>query len=173
MSIKSLSLSILTTKKVVVCMDRHLRAVGIKFVLVSIVILSLFGIFYHVTFNNLLFMCLVTTGVSYGIGDLLIYPRLGNLWSTVIDSITYFAVVWTLSFFIIGVSMPLTLAALAATYFLTIAEPLFHTYMKERVYLIEDKPAVEQMPLGHLQMEMSEEIDDPKLRGKNEKNDLN
>lgn len=150
-------------------MDRHLRAVGIKFVVVSTVILSLFGIFYHVTFSYLLFMCLVTTGVSYGVGDLLIYPRLGNLWSTVIDSVTYFAVLWVLSSFIIGVSMPLTLATIAATYFLTIAEPLFHTYMKERVYQVEDKPSIEYMPLGNLQMEASEEIDDPKLRSNDDK----
>src|SRR5690625_7531789 len=120
MSIKSLSLSILTTKKVVVCMDRHLRAVGIKFVLVSIVILSLFGIFYHVTFSYLLFMCLVTTGVSYGVGDLLIYPRLGNLWSTVIDSVTYFSVLWVLCYFLICVYLLLILVSLDDIAFFTL-----------------------------------------------------
>lgn len=150
-------------------MERHLRAVGIKFILVSVVILSLYGIFYHLTFSHLLFMSLLITGLSYGIGDLIVYPRLGNLWSTVIDSVMYFSILWLLSSVIVGVPAPITLVALAATYFLTIAEPLFHTYMKERVYEIEDDHTVEEIPLGHLQMEMSEEIDDPKIRHDHER----
>lgn len=140
-------------------MERHLRALGIKFILVSVVILSLYGIFYQLTFNQLLFFSIVTTGIAYGIGDVMIYPRLGNLWSTAIDALMYFAMLWTLSSLMITVPAPITLAAIAATYFLTIAEPLFHTYMKERVYELEDDTIDAEIPLGQLQVEMSEEFD--------------
>jgi len=145
-------------------MESHLKAIGIKFIIVSTVILSLFGIFYTVTFGYLLFMCLAITGISYGVGDLFIYPKLGNLRTTLIDSVMYFSIVWLLSFMIIGVSTSLLIATLAATYFLTIAEPLFHTYMKERVYKIEDVQSLDHFQMGELQMEASEEIDDPTLR---------
>lgn len=149
-------------------MERHLLALGIKFILVSVVILSLYGIFYQLTFSQLLLMSVLITGISYGVGDLLIYPRLGNLWATIIDSFMYFSAAWLLSFSLVGVQMPITLVALATTYFLTIAEPLFHTYMKERVYGIEDRSMVDEIPLGPLQMEVSEEIDDPKRRSEYE-----
>lgn len=145
-------------------MEGHLKAIGIKFIIVSTVILSLFGIFYNLTFGYLLFMCLAITGISYGIGDLLIYPKLGNFWSTLIDSVMYFSTVWLVSFIAVGISTSLLIATLAATYFLTIAEPLFHTYMKERVYRIEDVPSLDHFQMSEWQMETSEEIDDPTLR---------
>jgi len=144
-------------------MEGHLKALGIKFIIVTTIIMSLFGIFYQLTFTSLLMLCLLITGLSYGIGDLIVYPRFGNLWATVIDGLFYFGTIMLLSFIMIGMSFSITVTVLAATYFLTIAEPLFHTYMKERVYRIEDDDLRTDFPLGDLQMEISEEISEQQI----------
>jgi|SRR5690625_1672083 len=144
-------------------MEGHLKALGIKFIIVATIIMSLFGIFYQLTFTNLLMLSLLITGLSYGVGDLIVYPRLGNLWATVIDGLFYFGTILLLSFVMIGISFPITITVLAATYFLTIAEPLFHTYMKERVYRIEDDDLRTGFPIGDFQMEASEEISEQQV----------
>lgn len=133
---------------------RHIFAIGIKLVIVGTVVLSIFGVFSTASLSSLIMMSLIITLLSYGIGDLFILPQLGNVLATIVDFAIYFLAVWSLAGLFIGVETGLTLASLAITYFITLAEPLFHAYVTERVFEIEDEVIV---PLEQYQTEISEE----------------
>lgn len=134
---------------------RHIYAIGIKFILVGTVISSIFSVFFNASLANILMMSIVVALVSYVIGDLVILPQLGNVIASIIDFAVYFLAVWTLSGLMIGIEQGITLATLAATYFLTLAEPLFHAYIIERVLRLERARVV--IPLEQFQTEAGEE----------------
>lgn len=119
---------------------RHGIAFGIKLIIVSIVTLSLFGIFYNASLTPLIVMSFIIAGTGYIIGDLLILRRLGNVFASLLDFVLYFATIWLLSGMFLGASNAMTIASLAASYLITVTEPLFHAYMEERVFE-EDRPA--------------------------------
>lgn len=146
-------------------MERHAKAIGIKFIIVSIVIFSLFGIFYNVSLAKLFMMSVIVTGVAYVLGDLFMYPRFGNFLATLSDFALAFGSVWVLSYALIGMSMPLTLASLAAAYFIATTEPLFHTYMKEKVLQIEEDPEYRPARVpSELQTEFAKDMDAKTIR---------
>lgn len=134
---------------------RHLYAIGIKFILVGTVISSLFSVFFNASLANLLIMSIGIALVSYVIGDLVILPQLGNVIASIIDFGIYFLAVWTLSGLMIGIEQGITLASLAASYFLSLAEPLFHAYIIERVLRLERTRVV--IPMEQFQTEAGEE----------------
>lgn len=112
----------------------HLKALGIKFIYTSIIIFSLFGIFNNVSIGKLFIMSLMTTGISYIVGDLIVLPRIGNIRSTILDFGLSFLTVLILGGLFIITDIKITLASLAAAFFMMCIEPLFHTYMVERVF---------------------------------------
>lgn len=112
----------------------HLKAISIKFIYISIITFSLFGIFNNASLGKLLFMSVLTTGISYVLGDLMIFPRIGNLISTILDFGLAFLSILILGGLLIITNFQITLASLAAAFFIMCIEPLFHTYMTERVF---------------------------------------
>src|SRR5699024_3521012 len=112
----------------------HLKAIGIKLIYISLIIFSLFGIFNNASIGKLVMLSLLTTGISYIVGDLMIYPRIGNVMSTILDfGLSFISIVMVGGILIIN-NMQMTLASLAAAFFIMCIEPLFHTYMTERVF---------------------------------------
>ena len=63
----------------------HLKVIGIKFIVIAVVIYSLFGILYNATLMNLFWISLLITGISYLIGDLFILRKFGNIKATIAD----------------------------------------------------------------------------------------
>lgn len=137
-------------------MERHAKALGIKYIIISIVTFSLFGVFINTTLAELFFMSVLLTLFAYFIGDVFIYPRLGNIIATFTDFAFYFILTWLWSYGFVGMSLSHTIASLAAAYLLTMTEPLFHTYMKEKILVdAEEDMLFEQ---GALQTEIAEEM---------------
>lgn len=136
---------------------KHVKALGIKWIIIVTIMFSLFGIFHNVSLASLLFMSIIVTGASYVLGDLLLLPRIGNVFATLADFGLSFVLFGLLSIVLIETTFPITLASLAAAFFTTSIEPLFHAYMQEKVFPIQR--AHLSFPLSHLQTETSEEID--------------
>jgi len=145
---------------VVFRLQRHAKAIGIKFIIVSVVLFSLSGIFHNVTLTKLLFMSVSVTGFTYVLGDVFMYRRFGNIIATLFDFALSFIAVWFLAYTMIEASMSMMLASLGATYLLTMTEPLFHTYMKERVFQVDDELEYS----GELQTEFAEEMEDETIK---------
>ncbi|WP_078544121.1 YndM family protein [Litchfieldia alkalitelluris] len=112
---------------------KHLKALGIKFIVISIVLLSVLTIFSNATIGGVLVISAMVTGVSYIIGDLFILPRLGNMIATIADFGLAFASVWILSAIFIGTAFPILTASVFAAIFISLGEALFHAYMQSRV----------------------------------------
>lgn len=134
---------------------RHLYAIGIKLLLVGTVVLSIFGIFSNTSIPSLLLLSLAIATGSYIIGDLFILPQFGNIMATIVDFGLYFLAVLSFVGLSLGIQAGLVLATLATTYFLTLAEPLFHVYMIERVFEIDQEEII--VRLEDFQTEAGEE----------------
>ena len=136
---------------------RHLKIISIKFIIITITVLSLFGIFDHAYFGNLVLIGLVTTLISYGLGDMFILRRFGNLIASISDFILTFFVYWILASIFIGQSQAIIVTSLAAAFFTTCVEPFIHVYILEQ--FSNFKGGKDHEAFGQLQTEFAEDMD--------------
>jgi hypothetical protein len=139
---------------------KHLKALLIKFVGTSIVLLSLFGIFSESTsIGEIITFGVLTTLISYFVGDLFILPKFGNLVATIADFGLSFLLLWGLSSFFIGPSLSVTLTSFFAALGITIVEGLFHIYMKS--IILDDNRSEKEFRIDNTRYatEFSEEHD--------------
>lgn len=114
----------------------YAKVLGIKFVAISITVLSIYGIFNHVTLSTLMMISLLTTIISFLIGDLVILRKFGNLVASIADFFLAFGTLWVLSTLIVGGGMPMVGGAvpilttsLLSAFFIACVEPFVHEYM--------------------------------------------
>lgn len=139
---------------------RHFKALGIKFIVISIVLLSLFGIFRGASFGEILLMSILVTGLAYVVGDLFTLPRAGNTVATIADFGLSFFAIWILSYMFMDNTSGLITASLVAAGAIALSEVLFHAYMQNKV--LEGEPQVENRPQfrPNFQTEFAEEYDE-------------
>lgn len=148
---------------------KHIKAIGIKFIYVTIVIASIFGILHHASIAMLISMSVVVTGATYLFGDLFLLPRFGTIIASIADFGFVFLLLWGLDNLFVNATMAMFLFSLAGAFFITSCEPLFHAYMEEKVL----QTRREIWPPNNLQTEFSEELDKQTLlRKKNKKDKL-
>ncbi|MFT4414036.1 YndM family protein [Fredinandcohnia humi] len=141
---------------------KHLKALGIKFIVVSIVILSLLGIFGDTSVGELLLISLLVTAVAYILGDLFILPRMGNLIATVADIGLAFFTIWALSYMFLERTPSLVTAALVSSLAIGASEAIFHAYMQNKVLNNKDyKQNRQQQFRPSYQTEFAEENELP------------
>lgn len=107
----------------------YLKVLGIKFVAISITVLSIYGIFQFATLTNLIVISLLTTVVSFLIGDLLILRKTGNLVASIADFVLAFATLWVLSTMFVSAGVPIAATSLLSAFFIACVEPFVHEYM--------------------------------------------
>lgn len=134
----------------------HLKVLGIKLIVISIIVYSLFGILFNASLINLLWISLLVTGISYLIGDLFALRKYGNIVASIADFPLAFLLLWVLGNLFIDRGMPIALLSLTGAFFITLCEPLIHAYMQNKFsdYVQEDSPTINQ-----LQTEFAEETD--------------
>jgi len=139
---------------------RHFKALGIKFIVISIVLLSLFGIFRGASFGEILLMSILVTGLAYVVGDLFTLPRAGNTVATIADFGLSFFTIWILSYMFMDNNSGLITASLVAAGAIALSEVLFHAYMQNKV--LEGEPKVENRAQFRpsFQTEFAEEYDE-------------
>ena len=135
----------------------HVKALCIKTVFTTVVLLSLLVVFDSLTFGQILFVSLALVLISYGISDVFLLPVFGGPIATVVDFATCFTVVWLLTGVFVGQTPTLVMASVGIAYILTICETLFHKYMKDRV-LPKKLATIIPFPRMNLQTEISEEF---------------
>ncbi|MGN7297933.1 YndM family protein [Ferdinandcohnia sp. SAFN-114] len=138
---------------------RHFKALGIKFIVISIVLLSLFGIFRGASFGEILLMSILVTGLAYVVGDLFTLPRAGNTVATIADFGLSFFAIWILSYMFMDNTSGLITASLVAAGVIAISEVLFHAYMQNKV-LNEEKHVTRTHFRPSYQTEFAEEYDE-------------
>ncbi|MFA1822983.1 YndM family protein [Virgibacillus oceani] len=135
----------------------HIKALGIKFIVISIIVFSLFSIFNFAVFDNLLLISLTATIVTYLLGDMLILKKLGNVTATLSDFALSFFLYWILGSLFFGMSAAITLTSLTAAFFTTIAEPFIHVYIQNQVFSNDKKDTPKSF--RHVQTEFADEME--------------
>ena len=136
----------------------NLKVLGIKLIATTIIVFSIFGIFYDVSFFNLFLVSILTTAITYIIGDLFILGRFGSVVASISDFFLAFITLATLSYFLIETMMPIVAASLFAAFFLSLVEPFLHAYMQEQD-VSKGQREYRTPPVGDLQYEFSEETE--------------
>ena len=114
----------------------HVKALGIKFIVISIVLLSILGIFSETaTLGEILIISFLVTGVSYILGDLYVLPKFGNLMATIGDFGLSFLSVWALSSIFLEPNFSIVAASLFAALFITFSEALIHPYIQNKIFM--------------------------------------
>lgn len=148
---------------------RHVTAIVIKFLLTAVVVFAIMSTFNVPTFTDMLLISLLTTGLAYIIGDLLILPKFGNTIAAVADFGLATISIWILSYVFIGANFPAFTAAIITGFFLSICEGLFHIYMKRKVLIEkekENKNKKYRLATKQVQTEFSQEKDIHKSKKK-------
>ncbi|GAA0490479.1 hypothetical protein GCM10008986_15600 [Salinibacillus aidingensis] len=113
---------------------RHLMALGIKFVVICTVILSLYTVFQNTGLLSLFGISVLLVGLGYLLGDLLILRRFGNLTATLSDFALSFLVLFFYGMINDIPTWESGNMALFSAFFITMSEGLFHFYMQNHVF---------------------------------------
>jgi hypothetical protein len=132
----------------------NFKALGIKLIVHMITVLSIFGIFFDASLTNLVIIGIITTAISYLIGDRFLLRRFGNVKASIADFFLTFFTLAILGYLLIETDMPLITTSLFAAFFITLTEPFIHAYILEN-----EAKAKRKRPLrsGRLQTEFAEE----------------
>lgn len=134
----------------------HLKALGIKFIIITVIVMSLFSIFNFAVFDNLILISLITTVVTYLLGDMLLLRHLGNVIATISDFALSFFLYWMLGSLFFGMTGTIALTSLAAAFFTTVTEPFIHEYIQNQVFSEEkEKPKT----FRQMQTEFADEME--------------
>lgn len=123
---------------------KHAKALGIKFVFTTIILLVLFTVFDTANIWQILVISVLFTVLSYLLGDLLILRKFGHLVAALSDLVLSFVALWLLGMIIISDFDRLLLAAGVSALLLTICEALFHSHLSNNVMKIKGSKSPEQ-----------------------------
>ena len=112
---------------------KHMKNLAIKFISILAVLFIILGIFYDMSFGNVLSISVVLTLASYLIGDLLILRRTNNTMATISDFAIAFLVIW-----LMGENLTygdsLIMPALIAAAGIALFETFFHKYVSRQIH---------------------------------------
>ena len=97
------------------------------------VLLIILGLFYGVSFADILWTSLLLTVASYLIGDLFILPLSNNLTATLADLGLAFLGIWLIGSYMYPVDVPVVAAAFFSALIIMVGEWFFHRYMENQV----------------------------------------
>ncbi|MFP3323283.1 DUF2512 family protein [Planococcus sp. SIMBA_160] len=120
---------------------KHLIALAIKFVIITLVLLVILTWAFDVSFMNTLMISLALTALSYAIGDLLVFLNAGkpgnqvsrNTVATFADFIMALAVILLVGWLLTGEFAAMVTPALVSALVLSAGEWFFHQYVDRSV----------------------------------------
>ncbi|MFS0752344.1 YndM family protein [Oceanobacillus sp. 1P07AA] len=134
---------------------KHLKAIGIKFVIIATILLSIVSIFEFLSVTEMIVMSAILTLATYVIGDLWILPKMGYVAAAIGDLIFAYASVWLLLYTFLGTTFPIATASVYISIIISLTESVFHIYMKEKI--LEEKDNTRRTNMQTVQAEFAEE----------------
>ena len=111
---------------------KHVYALIIKYIMVTVMLYIVLGLFYRVGFGDILFLSLIVTALIYLLGDLLVLPMGGNVMATVADFAIALVAVWLVGGFWLNYGISIV-PALYAAILIGAGEWFFHKYLVGRI----------------------------------------
>ncbi len=128
---------------------KHTYALFIKFLLTGITLYLILGLFYRVSYANILLTTVVLTVAGYLV-DVFLMPRIGNLFATLSDLLLSFSIIWLIGTYFFDTDigtyyfkrdeMPLFGASTVAAIAITVVEWFFHRYLRRQIHAEEANP---------------------------------
>ncbi|MFP3357287.1 DUF2512 family protein [Planococcus sp. SIMBA_143] len=120
---------------------KHLIALAIKFVIITVVLLIVLTWAFDISFMNTLMISLALTALSYAVGDMLIFLNAGkpnnqstrNTIATFTDFIMALGVILLVGWLLTGEFAALVVPALVSALVLSAGEWFFHQYVDHSV----------------------------------------
>jgi hypothetical protein len=152
---------------------KHLKALTIKFIMVTAMLTIVLGLFYGVNFGDILMLSVIVTAAAYLIGDLFILPQFGNTTATIADFGLAFIAIWLFGANIIEEAIPIVTASLLSAAAISIGEWFFHKYMKNQILKEDTATATtnRNMQQEAVGTEFAEETDAQDIKQKNRQED--
>ena len=124
----------------------HLKAVLIKFVMLTAVLWIVLTVAFDVSFLNTLIVSAVLTAAAYVLGDLLIFRKSGkdqehqkrNLIATFSDTVMAFAVIWLMGEALFSNDTNILSASLISAILIAGGEWYFHKYIDKNVFYVKE-----------------------------------
>ena len=124
----------------------HLKAVLIKFVMLTAVLWIVLTVAFEVSFLNTLLVSAVLTAAAYVLGDLLIFRKSGkdqehqkrNLIATFSDMVMAFAVIWLMGEALFSNDTNILSASLISAILIAGGEWYFHKYIDKNVFYVKE-----------------------------------
>ena len=118
---------------------KHTRALLIKFVMITVVLLVTLGFLYGVDFGDILTISLILTIAAYLIGDMVILPQFGNTAATIADFGLAYLGTWLVGAMIIEQPIRLGVASFITALIIAIGEAFYHRYLTKTVIHDQNK----------------------------------
>ncbi|GLO65493.1 YndM family protein [Oceanobacillus kimchii] len=143
---------------------KHLKAIGIKFIIMATILLSIVSVFEFVSVAEIIVMSAILTLAAYVIGDLWILPKMGYVAATIGDLFFSYASVWLLLYVFLGTAFPITTASIYIAIIISLTESVFHIYIKEKILEGEVNKNIRRSNMQTVQTEFAEEPHTDKKR---------
>jgi hypothetical protein len=108
---------------------RPLLVLVMKFVCALIAFSIGLNLFFHASVTEIVSFSLLTTLVSYFIGDRLILPAFGNATATVVDFILTYVVIWVFGSVILHNYLQIAWGSILSAIIITLGEVFVHYYL--------------------------------------------
>lgn len=148
----------------------HVKALGLKFLVIAFTIYTIFEIFANAEWLLLFWISLAVTGISYLIGDMLILRQFSNITATVSDFVLTFFSLFILGGLFLGANVPLITTSVLAAFFITCTEPFIHGYVGDHFSKGSDE-RIDWDPMNQWQTEFAEETNEDTITTEKDKTD--
>lgn len=143
---------------------KHIIGIGVKFILITTVVLSIFAVLSTNFVEEMLFLSIVIVLLSYVLGDLFIVPKFGNLVGTVADFGLSLVILVGYGLMTMNTSFVFLMASIFSAFLIAVGEAFFHYYVQqvitdERKDIYEEPKIIHSQLNSKLQTEMAEEED--------------
>ena len=116
---------------------KHIKNLAIKFISICVVLFIILGLFYEMSFGNVLTISIVLTLAAYLIGDMFLLFRTNNTMATIADFGLAFLIIWLLGENLThgdSLMMPSLISAVCIALF----EIFFHKYVSRQMAIANE-----------------------------------
>ncbi len=118
---------------------QYTKAFFIKLAMTIAVLWIVLGLFFDVSFGNILFIGTILTIVAF-LGDVFVLPNVGNMIAAGGDLLLAFFGVWALGTILFGQNITVLSAAFLSALFIGIGEMFYHRYFRDHVIEAVQEP---------------------------------
>lgn len=137
----------------------HVKALIIKFIMVTAILWFILGGFYGVDFGEIITISVILTPIAYIVGDLLILRYFNNMIATIADFGLSFLTIWFIGLAVINEPISIVGASLISALAIGVGEWFYHYYVNNQVFKGEDVDKNTTLSDNSFATEFAEETD--------------